>query len=210
MTLSTQFLTMLSMIAMGALFGVMFDTYQRFLHRSKRKHWIVFLNDVLFWVIQALIIFYVLFQVNKGEIRLYIFIALLCGFAAYQSLLKHFYLRLLGILISIVISVSTFLKRTFILIIYKPVVGLFKLSIFIILFFGRGLITLVKFILKVLLLCTKVILKFIGQILLIFWKLLPKRIKKSVEKFYNKTAGNFKKFKNYIIKWIEKWKRKKN
>ena len=61
MTLSTQFLTMLSMIGMGSLFGAMLDTYQRFLNRPKRNHWIVFFNDLLFWVIQALLIFYTLF-----------------------------------------------------------------------------------------------------------------------------------------------------
>ena len=50
MTLSTQFMTMLSMIGMGTLFGAMFDTYQRFLNRPKRKQWIVFFNDLLFWI----------------------------------------------------------------------------------------------------------------------------------------------------------------
>jgi spore cortex biosynthesis protein YabQ len=208
MTLSTQFLTMISMIGMGALFGVMFDTYQRFLHRPKRKQLLVFLNDVLFWMIQALLIFYVLFQVNKGEVRLYIFIALLCGFAAYQSMVKHIYLRLLEIVISTVIWMINFLKKTFIFIIYKPVRGIIKLAIFIILLIGRGLFTLVKFILKVLLLCIKLVIKPIGKILLIFWKLLPKGIKKNVEKFYNGTAGNFKRAKNYFTMWIEKWKNK--
>src|SRR5262245_25191931 len=98
MTLSTQFLSMLSMIGMGSLFGMMFDTYQRFLNRPKRNHWIVFFNDLLFWIIQALLIFYILFLVNNGELRFYIFIAILCGFAAYQSLLKGTYLKLLEII----------------------------------------------------------------------------------------------------------------
>jgi spore cortex biosynthesis protein YabQ len=209
MTLSTQFLTMLSMIGMGVLFGVMFDTYQRFLNRPKRKHWLVFFNDVLFWIIQALIIFYVLFQVNKGDVRLYIFIALLCGFAAYQSLFKRIYLRLLEILITAVISIIKFIKRIFILLIYNPVLGLIKLAIFIILFLGRGLFTLVKFICKVLLLCVKLVLRVIGKILFIFWYFLPKGIKKNVEKFYNRTAGIFNKIKNYVTRWIQKWKRKK-
>ncbi|WML42529.1 spore cortex biosynthesis protein YabQ [Neobacillus sp. PS3-40] len=207
MTLSTQFLTMLSMIGMGALFGVMFDTYQRFLHRPKRRQLLVFFNDILFWVIQALIIFYVLFQVNMGEVRLYIFIALLCGYAAYQSLFKRIYLRLLEIFIFAVISILTFLKNAFIIIIYKPVRGLFNLIIYITLFLGRGLFTLVKFIFKVLLLCIKMFFKPIGKILLLFWKLLPKGIKKTVEKFYNGAAGNFKRIKNYVTKWIRKWKK---
>ncbi|MFZ7943189.1 MULTISPECIES: spore cortex biosynthesis protein YabQ [Bacillaceae] len=209
MTLSTQFLTMLSMIGMGSLFGAMFDTYQRFLKRPKQKAWIVFLNDVLFWIIQALIIFYTLFLVNNGELRFYIFIALVCGFAAYQSLLKGMYLRFLEMLIHSVITTVKFLRRTFQLLIYKPVVGLIQLIVAILFALGRGLFTLVKFVLKVLLLVVKIIVVPVKTILLLFWKLLPKGIKKTVEKLYNNTAGNFKKIRNYISKWLEKWKSRK-
>jgi len=209
MTLSTQFLTMLSMIGMGSVFGAMFDTYQRFLNRPKRKQWIVFINDLLFWIIQALLIFYTLFMVNDGELRFYIFIALLCGFAAYQSLFKGIYLKLLEVVIQTVIATINFLKKTFRLLIYKPVLGLIQLVIAIIIAFGRGIFTLVKFIFKVVLFILKIIIFPVQKILLLFWKLLPKGIKKSVEKLYNKTAGNFKEIKNYINTFINKWKKRK-
>jgi spore cortex biosynthesis protein YabQ len=210
MTLSTQFSTMLSMIGMGMLFGVMFDTYQRFLNRPKRNQWIVFFNDLLFWIIQALLIFYILFLVNNGELRFYIFIALLCGFAAYQSLFKGIYLRLLEILISTVIAVYRFLKNTFLMLVYKPVIGLIHLVILILLFLGRGLFTLVKFVFKVLLFIIKTIMFTpLMKIILILWKLLPKSLKKNVEKLYNRTAGNFKVIKNSIVKLMDKFKKKK-
>lgn len=197
------------MIGMGSLFGAMFDTYQRFLNRPKRKSWIVFLNDVLFWIIQALIIFYSLFLVNNGELRFYIFIALICGFAAYQSLFKGIYLRLLEFLIHTVIAIARFAKKTFHLLVYKPIVGLIQLVIIILVSIGRGLLTLVKFVYKVLLWIIKLILSIIQKILLVFWKLLPKSLKKTVEKLYNRTAGKLKKIGNYIVKWMDKWKKKK-
>ena len=197
------------MIGMGSVFGAMFDTYQRFLNRSKRKQWIVFINDLLFWIIQALLIFYTLFMVNDGELRFYIFIALLCGFAAYQSLFKGIYLKLLEVIIQTVIATINFLKKTFRLLIYKPVLGLIQLVIAIIIAFGRGIFTLVKFIFKVVLFILKIIIFPVQKILLLFWKLLPKGIKKSVEKLYNKTAGNFKEIKNYINTFINKWKKRK-
>lgn len=209
MTLSTQFLTMLSMIGMGSLFGVMFDTYQRFLDRPNRKSWIVFFNDLLFWVIQALIIFYILFLVNNGELRFYIFVALLCGFAAYQSLFKGIYLRLLEFMINTVIAIFRFMRRAFQLLIYKPVIGIIQLIISIILLLGRGGVSLVKFILKVLLFIFKVLWVPIEKIMMILWKLLPKGIKKNVEKLYNRTAGIFMEIKNYLVKWRNKWKKPK-
>ncbi|XJZ27386.1 spore cortex biosynthesis protein YabQ [Bacillota bacterium Lsc_1132] len=209
MTLSTQFITMASMIGMGALFGVMFDTYQRFLQRSKRKHWLVFLNDILFWIIQALIIFYVLFLVNKGEFRFYLLLALICGFAAYQSLLKGMYLRLLELLITFIVTTANFMRKAVSLLVVKPVIGLIHLVMFSILFIGRGLFTLVKFVFKILLFSIKFLLKPIGMILLKVWKVLPKGIKKNVDTFYNKTAGHFSKIKNYTRKWFNLWKKRK-
>jgi len=109
MSLTTQFYTMLAMIAMGSIFGASLDTYNRFLQRGKRKRWIVFINDVMFWLIQGLAVFYILFLVNYGEVRFYIFVALVCGFAAYQALMKNIYLKLLEILISAVISIYQFI-----------------------------------------------------------------------------------------------------
>jgi spore cortex biosynthesis protein YabQ len=209
MTLSTQFLTMISMIGMGSLFGVMFDTYQRFLDRPNRKSWIVFFNDLLFWVIQALIIFYILFLVNNGELRFYIFVALLCGFAAYQSLFKGVYLRLLEFMIKTAIAIYRFIRRAFQLLIYKPVIGLIQLVISIIILIGRGLFSLVKFVLKVLLFILKIFWVPVVKIILILWKLLPKSIKKYVEKLYNRTAGIFMEIKNYLLKLIKKWKKPK-
>lgn len=208
MTLSTQFFTLLSMIGMGSLFGAMFDTYQRFLNRPKRKQWLVFINDLLFWIIQAVIIFYTLFLVNNGELRFYIFLALICGFAAYQSLFKGIYLHLLEFVIKSIIAITRLIKKTFHLLVYKPIVGLIQLIIIMIMAIGRGLFTLVKFISKVLLLIVKIILFPLQKILLLFWKLLPKSIKKSVEKLYNKTAGNFQRIRNYITKLINRWKKR--
>lgn len=209
MTLSTQFITMASMIGMGALFGMMFDTYQRFLQRSKRKHWLVFFNDLLFWIIQALIIFYVLFLVNKGEFRFYILLALVCGFAAYQSLLKGMYVRLLEMLITLAVTTANFVFKTFRLLVLKPIFGLFHFVLVIILFLGRGLFTLVKFVFKLLLFSIKILFYPFEKIMLKVWKLLPKKVKKNVETFYNKLAGNFSKIKNYSSRWFEKWEKRK-
>lgn len=80
-----------------------------FLKRQERKRWLVFIHDILFWVVQALFVFYVLLLVNEAELRIYVFLALLCGFAAYQSLLKALYMRLLNFLIYIFVQNNTFL-----------------------------------------------------------------------------------------------------
>ncbi|WP_442597384.1 spore cortex biosynthesis protein YabQ [Neobacillus sp. D3-1R] len=209
MTLSTQFLTMLSMVGMGVLFGTSLDTYQRFLNRPKRKRWFVFINDILFWLSQGLSIFYTLFLVNQGEIRFYIFLALLCGFAAYQSLFKRFYLRLLETFIQFCISTYRFGEKTFLLLIWKPLLWLFSLIISLLFALYRGSIALIRLLFNIVKWIIIVLSKPIFWILLIFWKLMPKKIKKSVEKLYNKMAGIFSLIKNYFQGWIQRWKKPK-
>jgi len=210
MTLSTQFLTMLAMIGMGSLFGASLDTHNRFLKRSKRKSWIVFINDILFWLFQGLSIFYILFSVNMGELRFYIFLSLLCGFAAYQSLFKKIYLKVLEQAISITISVYVFFVKAIRLLIIRPMQFLAATVLSLLILAGRGLYALVKWLLAVLLWVLKILWKPIQLLFLLFWKLLPKKIKKSVEKLYNKLAGFLILVKNYSllpIKWLKKFKK---
>lgn len=211
MTLSTQFLTMLAMIGMGSLFGASLDTHNRFLKRSKRKSWIVFINDIMFWLFQGLSVFYVLFSVNMGELRFYIFIALLCGFAAYQSLFKKIYLKILDRAITITINVYIFFVKAVRMLIVRPLQFLAATVLSLLIMTGRGLYSLVKWLLAVLLWLLKNLLwKPVKMILLLFWKLLPKKVKKSVEKLYNKLAGILIIVKNYSsipIKWIKNFKK---
>src|SRR4051795_10368202 len=203
MTLSTQFMTMLAMISMGVFFGAALDTYNRFLQRRKRKSWLVFINDILFWLFQGLFIFFVLFHVNQGELRFYIFLALLCGFASYQSILKQVYLKCLEKLISIVIAIFRFFVKLVRLLVYKPIQILISVLVSTIMMIGKSLLFLLKGSIRCILSITRVLCMPIMWILLLFWKLLPKGLKKFVEKLYNKLAGNFEIVKNNIIKWIK-------
>ena len=209
MTLSTQFMTMLTMIGMGSFFGAALDTYNRFLQRSIRKKFIVFVNDILFWLLQGLIIFYVLFVVNEGELRFYIFIALFCGYAAYQSLLRGYYIKLLEVVITTVISIWNFLVKLFELIIYRPLLAIISIITSIVFSLGRGLFSLAKFIVRVMIWIVRVLMKPILLILLLFWNLLPKGIKKNVEKLYNEWAGFFKRMKNYFVNMFIQWRKRK-
>lgn len=195
------------MIGMGAFFGAALDTYNRFLQRRKRKSWLVFINDILFWLFQGLFIFFILFHVNQGELRFYIFLALLCGFAAYQSMLKQLYLKCLEKLISIVIAVFRFLVKLIHLLVYKPIQILISVLVTTIIMIGKGLLVLLKGCIRCILSIVRVLWMPIMWILLLFWKLLPKGLKKFVEKLYNKLAGNFKTIKNTIIKWIRSQKK---
>ncbi|MCA1066534.1 spore cortex biosynthesis protein YabQ [Rossellomorea sp. AcN35-11] len=212
MTLSVQFYTMLSMIGMGALFGATLDTYSRFLNRSERKRWLVFINDIMFWILQALSIFYILFVVNYGEIRFYIFIALLCGFSGYQALIKPLYLDLLERLIIFFISLFNFGVKMVKNFIYSPIKWVIVLIITMVLSVGKGLVSVILFLFKViwkvLQWAIKLVTAPIWWILKGIWNILPKHLTKRVEKLYNKMAGIYKGYSKKLYRVVEKFKKK--
>lgn len=117
------------MIAMGVWLGTSIDTYHRFTKRRPNFQWMTALTDFLFWIIQGLVVFYVLLLVNEGQMRFYIVLALLCGYAAYRALFQKSYLRILETIIHISISIYQFCKRFVQIFFIKPLRWILKVLI---------------------------------------------------------------------------------
>ncbi|MFS0604892.1 spore cortex biosynthesis protein YabQ [Peribacillus frigoritolerans] len=209
MTLTIQFYTLLAMIGMGSGFGAALDTYSRFLNRSERKRWIVFIHDFLFWIIQGLLIFYVLFLVNEGEFRFYLFLALLCGFSAYQALFKGFYQRFLEFLIILVIKLARFIANSVHMLIFLPIKWVMVSILAIIIGIGKFVLALLKWAGKILLFILNIFWRPLKWILTYIWNLLPVFVTKNVGKFYNKGKGILLKIKNSIFRTLNGWRNKK-
>jgi len=207
MTLSTQFMTMLAMVSMGLFFGISLDTYQYFLKRSERKRSVVFIHDLLFWILQALLMFYVLFLVNKGEVRVYLVIALFLGFAIYKSLFQTLYLQLSKAIISFCVQAYRLLVKMVVNLIYKPIKALVIFILSIIIFLTKGLMALVNGIFRVLRFTLRIILIPLKWPISLIWLMMPKKGKLFVERFSSKLAGYYKKIKKYFNEWIENRKK---
>ncbi|AST93991.1 spore cortex biosynthesis protein YabQ [Sutcliffiella cohnii] len=203
MSLTIQFYTMAAMIGVGSWLGAAIDTYGRFLQREKRAKWFIFINDVLFWLLQGLITFYVLLLVNEGELRFYILIALLCGYAAYQALLRNIFLRLLETLIQWTINLYLVLEKIFRLIIVRPIQAVVQAIIVLIIAIGKGLYNIGKMLVILLWKVTLVLLWPLKAVGLILWKLTPNFVKKYLEIFIRKLAGFYEIIKNTTVKVIK-------
>ena len=209
MTLTTQFYTLITMIGMGCCFGASLDTYQYFLKRPTRRRFIVFIHDLLFWFVQALLVFYVLFLVNQGELRFYSFLALICGYAAYQALFKNAYMRALQVVIAICIAVAEFVKKVCMLTVIKPIVGIVMAVIYVLRMAIKSLLLVMRFILRVIMSIIKVILKPFVWIIRRFYKMLPISFTNKFEKLYNHSKGVSENTKNYIYNIYVRFMKKK-
>ncbi|QGQ43940.1 spore cortex biosynthesis protein YabQ [Metabacillus sediminilitoris] len=204
MSLTTQFYTMLAMVGVGSWIGAALDTYGRFLKRPLRARWVVFINDFMFWVVQGLILFYLLLLVNEGELRIYIFLAVLCGYAAYQSLLKKTYLRVLERLIQTSLSLYRLILKIGHIMIVKPIVGIIHMLIVILLGTLHFLWRLLKWAFQFLYSFVKILLVPIRFLLNILWNMIPHTVRNFIIRNVRRLAGISNKIKNITSK-IKSW-----
>ncbi len=208
MSLTTQFVTMLTMIGMGNWLGVSIDTYTRFFKR-RRARLFVFLNDLLFWIMQGLLLFYVLFHVNEGEIRGYIFIAILCGYASYRALFQKPYKWTLEICIQAVIVAYRFILKIIYLVIVRPIRFIFRLIIGLAFGILSFCIMVLRFLWKTIRFFVKIILLPFKFCFIIIKKIFPSAWRRVI---MEKTGYIKKKIQivhNVIRRFVLKWKKRK-
>lgn len=182
----------------GIYLGMALDTFRRFTPYWKGNIFLTYLMEICFWMMQAIIIFYVLFRVNSGEVRFYIIIAVALGFSMYQVFAANLYKRILERLIRIIASIYQFIKRVIEVLIVQPIKWLVMVIITILIAVLNALQKIVFFTLKLLFAPIRWLLKII-------YTILPE----SFKKYLNVLAGFCSKIKNIISKWFENFKSKR-
>ncbi|MFC4558564.1 spore cortex biosynthesis protein YabQ [Virgibacillus kekensis] len=194
MTLSVQFLTMISMVLGGFYLGLSLDTFRRFSVYWRKKKVLLYFMEISFWLTQTVLLYYLLFRVNSGELRFYVFIACLLGFSMYQVLASTIYQRLLEHLIRIGIGIYQFAKNTFLAIVVAPIIYIVKMLVAIIVFIASILWTIIRYIVTF-------IFVPVAWVFSALHRLLPKNIRNflhTVAGFYSKMENIFKKWKKYL------------
>lgn len=126
MSLDVQFMTMLVMIVGGIYLGLAKDTLRRFAPLWDSSVFLKYGIEISFWFMQTVILYYVLFLVNAGELRLILFVALFLGFSMYQALFSRVYVKILELFIRIGKRVFLKIKQIVIFLFIRPVQFLFR------------------------------------------------------------------------------------
>lgn len=197
MTLDTQFLTMISMVVGGIYLGFANDTYRRVSVRWKHKSLLVYLFEISFWLIQTAILFYVLYRVNHGEIRFYIFLAIFLGISMYVVMFQSLYRRVLEIIIQMITLTAKTIVRTVEALIIAPFKWLIALCITIVTYTIYIVIKIVSFFLNIIVYPLKVTVKLIE-------KLLPEKFSKNVTKFIKFYSTILYKLKRAVKAFVAK------
>lgn len=193
--LNVQFATIISMIAGGFYLGMALETFRRFSHHWRRPAWLLFTMEIGFWLTQTAVLFYILFRANHGELRAYIFIAGLLGFAMYQALAKTLYRNLLELLIRIVQVLYRFIKRLVEILLIAPVKGILSIL-------AAAVLFVIQLVISILHLAAKIIWLPARWILSIVWRLLPNRAKNFLHKF-SRLYSTMKDRCSKLVRWIK-------
>lgn len=191
MTLDTQFMTMFVMVLSGFYLGIALETFYRFKPFWKKNVFLSYFMEILFWTSQTVILFYVLFRVNGGELRFYIIAACLLGFAIYQVVAAKLYKKLLEYIIRVIAAIYHFFERLIQLLLINPIKWIISMLIALVLW-------LIHLIGIILLFSLKVVFFPIRGLLKMIYSLLPKKI----QSFLLNIAGFCSTMKNITTKWI--------
>ena len=85
MNLNNQFLTMALMIGCGLGLGMIFDIYRVLTDKLNLSRWIIAILDIIYGLIAAVAVFRVLYYSNYGQLRFFIFVALILGIYLYYK-----------------------------------------------------------------------------------------------------------------------------
>lgn len=78
----------------GILIGLLFDFFRILRKSFKTNDFITYLEDILFWILAGIILLYSIFIFNNGEIRLFMFIAVLLGIIIYIMSISSYIIKL--------------------------------------------------------------------------------------------------------------------
>lgn len=125
MTLHTQFMTMGAMVLGGMYIGIANETFRRFTPLWKGSAFLRYSLEILFWLGQTWLVYYILYTINYGELRFYLFIAFFLGFSMYMALLEAIYTKILDFIIKLTKQLFNIFYRLCIF----PVIFLIKMIV---------------------------------------------------------------------------------
>ena len=88
----------------GIVIGLLFDFFRILRRTFKTKDIITYIQDILFWILTGFILLYSIFTFNNGEIRLFMFLAIIIGISIYMFFVSSH-------VIKINVAIINFLKK---------------------------------------------------------------------------------------------------
>ena len=104
---SNQFGLFLMYISTGILISLLFDIFRASRRTIKTSDIVTYIEDIIFWILATLLLLYITFILNSGNIRLFNFIGLALGGILYYFTVSKYFIK-------IMVTILNFTKKVFI------------------------------------------------------------------------------------------------
>lgn len=90
----------------GILVGIIFDIFRILRKSFNTSNIVTSAEDILFWILSALLVMYCIFKFNNGQFRMYIFIGIFLGITIYMLFFSKY-------IIKVSVKIVTSFKKIF-------------------------------------------------------------------------------------------------
>lgn len=118
----TQLNTFIIYFILGILIGLFFDLFRILRKTFKTPDFLTYIEDILFGCITGAVLLWILFVFNNGELRFYMFFALILGSLSYLITLSKYFIKFN---VKIFIMIKNILYKVFSLL-FSPIKWLKK------------------------------------------------------------------------------------
>ena len=112
MSIAEQTQVFIIFVIVGIIISFLFDIFRILRKVYKFSNMLIYMQDILFWLLTGIIILQAIFKFNSGDIRIFLFLGIFVGVFIYISLFSiyvikigSFILKLINTLISKLINV---------------------------------------------------------------------------------------------------------
>lgn len=102
-----------SSVLIGAVMGIIFDFFRALRRKGNTKNVLVYIQDIIFWLIIAIMIIVSSFVINNGELRGYMLIGYILGAILYLLIFSKYIKFVFGIIFDFIEKVFEYLLLPF-------------------------------------------------------------------------------------------------
>ena len=131
----------------GFLISILFDFFRILRKSFKTNDFITYIEDILFWIITALIILYSIFKFTNGNLRAFIFVGIAIGIIVYMLIFSKIFIKINLYIINIMKNITDYVlikpfkfifnivkkiifkPATFLIINLKKILSVFRINI---------------------------------------------------------------------------------
>lgn len=138
------------MFLSGICIGAIFDVFRVLAGKLRLPRWTIPIVDTIYWIVATILVFRMLIYSNEGQVRIFIFLGMGIGICFYFAILSSIIIRLTLLIIRIIVMIYRVLTRTVEILIIKPIIGLYRLTVIILGFLLAVAIFLYRIVLQLL------------------------------------------------------------